>query len=95
MAVIFLARAQALNFQIAPANKCRVDKRGKNQPYQPMARERGRRRDTSTNAGKSEKRDPRCENGCDNGSEMVSAYVANEKKELYRNCKSSSVKELL
>jgi len=29
---ISLVRAQALNFQIAPANKCRVDKRGKTMP---------------------------------------------------------------
>jgi len=31
-AAISLVRAQALNFQIAPANKCRVDKRGKTMP---------------------------------------------------------------
>lgn len=43
MAVIFLVRAQALNFQIAPANKCRVDKRGKTMPTWGLGKRVGKR----------------------------------------------------
>jgi len=32
--------------------------------------------------GKKAKREPRCENGRDNGAEMVSAYVANERAKI-------------
>lgn len=41
MAVIFLVKAQALNFQIAPANKCRVDKRGKTMPTWELGKQVG------------------------------------------------------
>lgn len=57
-------------------------------------REMGRERGNSRILEK-EKREPCRENGCDNGAEMVSAYVVNEKKERSRNCKSPSIRDHL
>lgn len=44
-AVIFLVRAQALNFQIATTNKCCVDKRGKIVPIRGKENESRKRED--------------------------------------------------
>lgn len=55
-----LVRAQALNFQIAPANKCRVDKRGKTMPTWRLEKRvengGGGEAGTYADTGKSDKR---------------------------------------
>lgn len=74
--VIFLARAQALNFEIAPANKCRVDKRRKAVPSE--GRETSRKEGST--CGKSKRREPYREYECDNGAKMASVYEKKRKR---------------
>lgn len=84
MAVIFLVRAQALNFQIAPANKCCVDKRGKTVPTDGQGNEQEWAEKAKGCWKKREERARPRENEHDNGVEMVSAYVAIGKKDRRR-----------